>query len=276
MTVVIPSVQDFIGEFRKSVKLAVRNTEREQVLDALSEATRIRVDFELARRVFETVSDRPSVIERNLDVIGLPHAPATWIEIDDRARRGVEQETASAPSRIGFLLSPHPADPGVLIVAIARQMPERVDGACHLMPAFCAINLANLADLSMRARTYLSSDPRESKARMVMNLWTYVPPGFLPEIDEFAKVSNNASEALQTESRLETAGEGLFLLALLVALSARNVVFSEAEDGVRTATMVPKRYGSVRRMLTSLRLKTMDPVDRGYVGTQPVVSLVDL
>jgi hypothetical protein len=267
---------DFVAEFRRSVRMAIQNTEREQVLEVLAEATRIRIDFDMVRRVFDTISDCPNLVERNLDVIGLPHAPATWIEIDDRARREMAPDMAAAPSRIGFLISRHPADPGVLIAAIARQIPDRADGACHLMPAFCAINLASLTDLSMRARSYLSSVPQESVARMVMHLRTYVPPGFTPEIDEFAKVSSNVdSDALHTESRLETAGEGVFLLALLVALSASNVVFSDAADGIRTASVAPRRHGRGRRMLAALRLKVMGPVDRNYLGGRPVVSLID-
>jgi hypothetical protein len=268
---------DFVDEFRRSLRMAVLNTEREQLIEVLAEAKRIKIDFDMARRVFETVSDRPSMIERNLDVIGLPHAPATWVEIDDRARRERAVDGAkAAPARIGYLISPHPSDPGVLIAAIARQIPERVDGACHLLPAFCAINLASLADLSARARDYLSDIPRESIARMAMYLMTYVPPGFTPEIDEFARVSSNVeSDTLHAECRLETAGEGIYLLALLVALSAKNVVFSDAGGGIRTASVAPRRYGRGRRMLAALRLKAMAPVDRSYVGNRPVVSLVD-
>lgn len=267
---------DFAVEFCKSIRQAIQNTEREQVLDLLAEATRIRIDFDMVRRVFTTVSDCPNLIERNLDVIALPHAPATFIEIDERARREGEAENMPTLARIGYLLSQHPSDPGVLIAAIARQIPERVEGACHMMPAFCAINLASLTDLSMRARRYLSTTPQESIARMVMHLRTYVPPGFTPELDEFAKVSNNIdSDTLHTESRMEAAGEGVFLMALLVSLAAKNIVFAESDDGVRTASVAPRRHGKTRKALAALRLMAVGPVDRGYRKGRPVVSLID-
>ena len=145
-----------------------------------------------------------------------------------------------------------------------------------MMPAFCAINLASLTDLSMRARRYLSTTPQESIARMVMHLRTYVPPGFTPELDEFAKVSNNIdSDTLHTESRMEAAGEGVFLLALLVSLAAKNIVFAESDDGVRTASVVTRRHGKTRRALAALRLMAVGPMDRGYRKGRPVVSLVD-
>lgn len=265
---------DFAAEFRRSIRRAIQNTEREQVLDLVTKATRIRIDFEMTRRVFNTISDCPNMIERNLDMITLPHAPATFIEIDDHARR--ETDLPSGIARIGFLIAPHPADPGVLIVAIARQIPERVEGACHLMPAFCAINLASLTDLSMRARRYLSTTPQDSIARMVMHLRTYVPPGFTPELDEFTKVVDNIdSDTLHLASRMETAREGVFLLALLVALAAENVVVSESGDGIRIAKVAPRQYGRGRRTLATLRLKAAGPVDRSYRKGHPVLSLVD-
>jgi hypothetical protein len=267
---------EFIDEFRRSIASAVQNTERGQLLDVLSDAVRIVVDPAMVRRVFETVSETPNLVERNLDLIGLPHAPATWIEIDDRARRDAAAGL-EGPSRIGFLLSPHPADPGVLVAAIARQIPERADGACHLMPAFCAINLAVLSDLAAAARHHLSTTPKESVARMVMSLMTYVPPGFTPEIDEFAKVAANVdSDRLHAESRVETAGEGVFLLALLVFLLARNVAYAAGEDGVRTASVVPERPGRLRRALAALRLRATPSVERSRSGGRPVVALVDV
>lgn len=266
---------DFASVFRRSIAGAVQNVEREQILAIMPEAVRISVDPGMVRRVFELVSATPHLIERNLDLVGLPHAPATWIEIDDRARRE-SPPAGEGLSRIGFLISPHPADPGVLVVAIARQIPERADGVCHLMPAFCAFNLAILSDLSRAARSHLSTDPRESAARMVMSFMTYVPPGFTPEIDEFAKVAANVdSDRLHAESRMESSGEGLYLLALLVALMARNTVFETGADGIRTASLAPARPSRLRRALSAARLRTVAAVERGFAGGRPVVDLVD-
>ena len=274
------TAKDFADEFRRSVRRAVQNVEREQVVEALSGARRIRAGFDVTRRAFEMLSRAPHLIERNLDVVGLPHAPATWIEIDDRARRGLAPDAPfSGPARVGYLLSPHPSDPGVLVAALARQIPERVDGACHLMPAVCALNVAALSELAALARRGLSRIPEESVARMVMHLVTYVPPGFWPEIEEFAKVAVNVeAETLHTEARRESAAEGVFLLALLVTLMASNVAFDEGEDGYRTARVAPRRVGMFGRALSALRVGEPESVKRSWNRRKgrPAVELVDV
>ncbi|WP_456717619.1 MULTISPECIES: hypothetical protein [unclassified Bradyrhizobium] len=182
-----------------------------------------------------------------MDLIVPPHDKVLWVEMDGYARRPLLERTEGTiggGDRVGYLIMRHEADSNVLVCAIARKTPDRVGGACYLMPALCAISLPELAEFSATSRRYLDRERQRSQRRMVMMVRSYIPPGVEEEIRDLGKASKQFdSEKSLLSARGESAPEGAFMIATLLALSAVNVSIGDA-DGVAEMTELvpPARY----------------------------------
>lgn len=262
-------MSDFFEEFSALLRSA-GGPERSQLLDFMSRARRILLNNELTSAAYDALNEAPSTIERNMDLIAPPADEVLWIELDGYARRLASERSAEAhggDDRVGYLVMKHQSDPNVLVCAVARKSPDRVDGSCYLMPAFCAISLPELAEFSRTSRRYFDCGRQNSQGRMIMMVRAYMPPGIAAEIRELGKAAKTFDEQkVQLTARGESAPEGVFLLAVLMALSASNV---EQTNGLASLTAAPVPYR--HRLSGILGLRTPES---GFLRTRDDLHLL--
>ena len=262
-------VSAFFDEF-SALLLSAGGPERSQLLDFMPRARRILLNNELTSAVYDALNEAPSSIELNMDLIAAPADDVLWIELDGYARRLASERTGAAhgqDDRVGYLVMRHQSDPDVLVCAVARKSPDRVDGACYLMPAFCAISLPELAEFSGASRRYFDRGRQSSQGRMIMMVRAYMPPGIAAEIREMGKAAKAFDEQqVQLAARRESAPEGVFLLAVLMALSASNV---EQAGGFASLTGAPAPYR--HRLSGILGLRTPET---GFLRTRDDLHLL--
>lgn len=238
-------MSSFFDEF-SAVLRDVGGEEREQLLTHMPQARRLILDARLASAVYDALNDAPATIERNMDLIVPPQDGILWLELDGYARRKPSERVdglVAGDDRVAYLVMRHESDPNVLVCAVARKTPDRIGGACYLMPALCAVSLPELAEFAATSRRYFDQERKRSLARMVMMVRTYTPPGIESEIREIGKASKGFDdEKSLLASRGESAPEGVFMVATLLALSATNVHINadDASAKLHAATRPPR------------------------------------
>lgn len=234
----------FLEEFANLLS-AVGGAERQQMLALIPQAKRIVLDAGLAAAVYDAVNEAPWSVESNLDLLIPPKDAVLWMEMDGYARRPLSERLGAetkGDDRVGYLVMRHVDDPNVLVAAVARKTPDRIGGACYLMPALCAVSVPELVEFAGMSRRYFDRERRYSQRRLVMMVRTYIPPGIDGEIGEIGKASTSFDkDQAVLAARGESAPEGVFLVAALLALSAVNVVVGDGAAEV-AETPLPMRF----------------------------------
>lgn len=229
--------------------------ERAQVAGLLKRARRHVLSPEVVETVHRTVREVPHTIERNLDFLGYPGAPL-WFEYENDSRAPAEQaitgnRTLFHPKRLGFLLEGAEADANAgerLLALVAWQF---TDGSVHFSPALLYWDVDRLAELAQLARDKLGSGRDESQARMMHLVQLSIPQGFAAETEIVCDNAVELEEAKAASMR-DSAGEGLFVLAVMLLMTTEQVKTDPGGVVSFSEGTVPEP-GRVHRLFASSR-----------------------
>jgi hypothetical protein len=171
--------------------------------------------------------DFPWTVESNLDMVTWPGEP-TWYEVPGYLGNIADGEEPV----VGFLVLPHPEEPGLYMVATAFQSSTVAARHCYAM---ALLDVAALTDNAMRARRFYSKTATESAERIMMQIGVSISDDFR---DELMITEDGKEEIIEAAMRDATA-EIPVLLTLLATEASDNGFLLDLGESTSKVTSLP-------------------------------------
>ena len=218
--------ESLIGRLKRdSIKLRGA-PEHAQFVNLAEDAEKYRLDGDVTEALARTVASHANSIERNVDLLSLTK-PAVWIEYPDAPRRAAWDQSmlagAAAPVTVGALVCIQDEDKFIVMTAWDFE-----DGSVRHSYVATAVSATDLALPALKARTYLSRDPAESRSRIVEQVVPYMPPGLRKELevlDEHDSEGRSEEEMANRtlQAKLDVVAEIPFVFAALLSMATPSV-----------------------------------------------------
>lgn len=233
----------FIEEFSAALSNVPGAKERLQIQGLLEQATKYKISESVVKEVSDVINHIPYSLEHSLDHATIKN-PIMWIEWEEKHRGGDLEalKGAKKPERIGILLSEYPEHENVVIGVVAWKWDNaNIDHASALM----TWDQHHLQDLANNAREYFGRGLRESWARMLSTINTFIPEGFKEEIEFLhdAEVHQPVAEIFEAERR-NVSAEAIFVFAILAFMNTNAAKIEPVEDEkIQQTAFVVKNSG---------------------------------
>lgn len=201
-----------------------------QVAELISKSPKIVLDTEVAQSIGRAMFANPASIERNLDLVALPEGlDSLWIELecDDIGTYYMNEipgKEMPRISKVGFCVAKTSERDDDLVAMVVRKAET---GEVTLSMSLQYLSIPHLHNHAILARGGMSSDPVESRTRMMMQLTTVMPPAFRDYTTITADIHPDRTLAQHMEAARRSSTEhGLLLKACLIAMHCENVAAS--------------------------------------------------
>jgi hypothetical protein len=224
----------------------VLSTEHQQIKRLIDGARRYRLTPPAVALVDRILDTAPWTLEHSLDAIAHPDERPIWIEFGDEPRRREGLAFGGRDvDRIGYLVSPSPADDNAVVLVVAWRL---ASGTIHHAYSVVHWHRLDLIAHAAKARNRYSRVRAQAMARMMALITVSTPLGFRDIVGEMHFGEDRRLEqAALMDGRLAASGEALFAFGCLAALAGSEAA-TRSDDGFEIVEAPSTRRGLLDRI----------------------------